>query len=130
MSILVGYIPTPEGNAALDCATAEALLRNKKLIVINSSRGDAFVDQQYVQSGAAAALSQKLAASGVEHELLQPVRGNDAAQEVLDAAEEHEVELIVIGLRKRTAVGKLILGSTAQRILLQSTCAVLAVKAQ
>lgn len=130
MSILVGYIPTPEGKAALERAIAEARLREERLIVINSSRGDAFVDQKYVHPEQAAQLNEQLAACGVEHELIQPVRGNDAAQEVLDAAEQYHAELVVIGLRKRTAVGKLILGSTAQRILLQANCAVLAVKAR
>jgi nucleotide-binding universal stress UspA family protein len=48
---------------------------------------------------------------------------------VLDAAEKYRAELIVIGLRKRTPVGKLIMGSTAQQILLEASCPVLAVKA-
>jgi nucleotide-binding universal stress UspA family protein len=64
-----------------------------------------------------------------EHVILQPVRGHDAANEVLEAADDHGAELIVIGLRRRTPVGKLIMGSTAQRILLEASCPVLAVKA-
>jgi len=43
-------------------------------------------------------------------------------------ANETDADLIVIGLRRRTPVGKLILGSNAQRILLDAPCAVLAVK--
>jgi nucleotide-binding universal stress UspA family protein len=47
---------------------------------------------------------------------------------VLLAIEELDAELVVIGVRRRTAVGKLLLGSTAQSIIMQSTCDVLAVK--
>ena len=45
-----------------------------------------------------------------------------------EVADETDADLIVIGLRRRTPVGKLILGSNAQRILLDAPCAVLAVK--
>ena len=56
------------------------------------------------------------------------MRGRDGAEEVLLAVEELDAELVVIGVRRRTAVGKLLLGSTAQSIIMQSTCDVLAVK--
>jgi nucleotide-binding universal stress UspA family protein len=57
------------------------------------------------------------------------VRGLEPAEDLISIAEEVEAELIVIGLRRRTPVGKLILGSNAQRILLDASCPVLAVKA-
>jgi nucleotide-binding universal stress UspA family protein len=59
----------------------------------------------------------------------QLVRGNDPSQDLIEVANEVNADFIVIGLRRRTPVGKLILGSNAQRILLDASCPVLAVKA-
>lgn len=129
MSIVVGYVPTAEGAAALDRAITEAQRNQSRLVIINSSRGDALVDKRYAPAEDLAAVTERLEREGVEHLVLQPVRGNDAANEVLDAAEKYRADLIVIGLRKRTPVGKLIMGSTAQQILLEASCPVLAVKA-
>lgn len=129
MSIIVGYVPTPEGAAALSRAISEARKNQSRLVIVNSSRGDALVDKRYVQAEDLTAVTQRLEKEGIEHLVLQPVRGNDAANEVLEAADEHQAELIVIGLRKRSPVGKLIMGSTAQQILLEASCPVLAVKA-
>jgi nucleotide-binding universal stress UspA family protein len=67
--------------------------------------------------------------AGVEHEVRQLVRGLDPAEDLLGIVEEVKAELIVIGLRRRSPVGKLILGSNAQRVLLDAACPVLAVKA-
>jgi nucleotide-binding universal stress UspA family protein len=129
VSIIVGYVPTAEGAAALDRAITEARRNQSRLVIINSSRGDALVDKRYVQAEDLNAVTARLEREGVEHLVLQPVRGNDAANEVLEAAEKYRADLIVIGLRKRTPVGKLIMGSTAQQILLEASCPVLAVKA-
>jgi nucleotide-binding universal stress UspA family protein len=129
VSIIVGYVPTPEGEAALERAILEARKDNTLLVVINSSRGDAPVDKRYAQEDAITNIGDRLRNEGIEHQILQPVRGNEAANEVLRAADEYRADLIVIGLRRRTPVGKLIMGSTSQQILLEADCPILAVKA-
>jgi nucleotide-binding universal stress UspA family protein len=129
VSIIVGYVPTAEGSAALDRAISEAHKSQSRLVIINSSRGDAIVDKRYAQAQDISEVTDRLEKEGIEHLVLQPVRGNDAANEVLDAAEKYRAELIVIGLRTRTHVGKLIMGSTAQQILHEATCPELADKA-
>ena len=45
-------------------------------------------------------------------------------------ASKVDADLIVIGLRKRSQVGKLVMGSNAQEILMAAACPVLAVKAR
>lgn len=131
MAIVVGYVPTKEGRAALSAAAAEARLRNARLVVINSNRGGKDLDRAEAATyeEALEGVRRELDEAGVEHEVRQLVRGMEPAEDLIAVAEEVGADLIVIGLRRRTPVGKLILGSNAQRILLDAPCAVLAVKA-
>ena len=129
MIIVVGYIPTPEGHAALDAAIAEGRLRQGKILVLNASRGDAPVDQRFSSEEDWEAVRRKMQESGVDFEVLQQLHSEDPAEQVLHTAKEHGADLIVIGIRRRSPVGKLILGSAAQTILLESECPVFAVKA-
>jgi nucleotide-binding universal stress UspA family protein len=128
VAIIVGYVPTPEGVAALDSAIEEARRRGRRLIVVNSSRGESLVDPRFATGAEWESVERRLTESGVEHELAQIVESKDAADQILALARDLNAELIVIGLRRRTAVGKFIMGSQAQTILLQAECPVLAVK--
>ena len=58
----------------------------------------------------------------------QLVRGNEPAVDLIDVADEVNADFIVIGMRRRSPVGKLLLGSIAQQVLLDASCPVLAVK--
>lgn len=123
VTVVVGYVPKPEGEAALDTAIAEARLRGADLVVVSSQRQR---DTSEIDLGP---VQRTLEASGVPFDLRRLERGFEAAEDLVSVAEAHEAELIVIGLRRRTPLGKLILGSNAQRVLLDAHCPVLAVKA-
>jgi nucleotide-binding universal stress UspA family protein len=130
-TVVVGYVPKPEGEAALATAIDEAKLRGSKLVVVNSHRGGQEFDKDAATQSERDmnAVKAKLDAAGVEYDLRQLVRGFEPAEDLLSIAEANAADLIVIGLRRRSPVGKLILGSNAQRILLDAHCPVLAVKA-
>lgn len=132
MAIVVGYVPRAEGRAALRRAAEEARLRNVRLVVINSSRGGAHLDAEDAieHEKELADVRAELDSDGIENEVRQLVRGLDPAEDLIAVANEVSADFIVIGLRRRTPVGKLILGSNAQRILLEAPCPVLAVKAE
>jgi nucleotide-binding universal stress UspA family protein len=132
MAIVVGYVPSPEGRAALRRGAEEARLRGTKLIVINSNRGgrDLTSSDAARQEADLADVRAQLGRDAIEHEVRLLVRGLEPAEDLIAVAEEEGADFIVIGLRRRTAVGKLILGSNAQRVLLEATCPVLAVKAE
>jgi nucleotide-binding universal stress UspA family protein len=130
MAIVVGFVPTNEGRAALRRAAEEARLRSTRLVVINSNRGgkDLAADEAARYDAELETVKRELTEAGVDHEVRQIVRGMEPVEDLIAVAEETQADFIVIGLRRRTPVGKLILGSNAQRILLDAPCAVLAVK--
>jgi len=124
-------VPKPEGKAALRFAAEEAKLRNASLVVVNSHRGGREFDREDAMDSESQLkeVRDQLKKAGVEHEIRQLVRGLDPAEDLMNVAAEVGADVIVIGLRRRSPVGKLILGSNAQRILLDAPCPVLAVKA-
>ncbi|MDM7989283.1 universal stress protein [Arthrobacter sp. zg-Y877] len=127
MSVVVGFVPTPEGEAALRAAIRAARDLATGLVVVNvestrKPRPEHTPD--YLK-----ALASVLDGSGVSHVLLHPMGDFDASEEILKASENHGAQLVVLGIRHRTPVGKLFLGSTSQRVLLEAACPVLAVKA-
>jgi nucleotide-binding universal stress UspA family protein len=129
VTIVVGYTPTPPGRAALVAAAGVAGERNQPLIVVNSSRGDALADPGFDTQADLDWARTTLEEAGVEFSIRQSVRGREASEEVVSVVEEVGAELCVIGIRRRTAVGKMLMGSNAHRILMESPCPVLAVKA-
>ena len=127
MTVVVGYIPDQYGEAALTAGIEEAQRRGTGLVVVNATKGDALVDRRYVGEAGLAGLEERLAELGMTHEVRQAM-GPDVAEEILRVATDTDAAVIVIGLRHRTPVGKMIMGSVAQQVLLDAPCPVLAVK--
>ena len=125
--IVVGYSADRHGAAALDHGIAEAKVRDTNLLVINATTGEALSDPRFAQSDEVHDVQDRLNQCGVQFELAQPV-GVDPADELLKAMENDDAELLVVGIRHRSPVGKLLFGSVAQQVLLECPKPVLAVK--
>jgi nucleotide-binding universal stress UspA family protein len=128
MTIVVGYVPTPEGEAALIRAGEEALLRTEKLVVVSSSRGESGMSPTYPQTSALSRMVADIKGKGVDVDVQHKEKAGDPADEILAAADAAGASLVVVGLKKRSAVGKLMLGSTAQSVMLGAKCSVLGVR--
>ncbi len=129
MTVLVAYVPRPEGQAALDKGIEVAKRRNERLVVVNASPGGSKEDPSLADVQDYERVQQVLNDSGLDTELKQFVRGKNAVEEIEGLVEKLGASLLIIGLRKRSPVGKLIMGSVAQELLLSVSCPVLAVKA-
>ncbi|HYH26004.1 MAG TPA: universal stress protein [Blastococcus sp.] len=128
MTVLVGYVPTAEGEAAFAAALEEASRRSEPLLLLNSPRGGAAVSSDVADDAAVALMADRAREGGVALEVRQSPHSGEIADEVLRVAQETDASVIVIGMRKRSPVGKLLMGSSAQRILLDADRPVLAVK--
>ncbi|MBM7515961.1 universal stress protein [Nocardioides nitrophenolicus] len=126
-SIVVAYSADRYGEAALEHAADLARKDRARLVVVNATLGSSLVDARFAHDADITALRDRLAAEGldvvVRHDVVE-----DVADAVVATADEEQAALIVVGIRHRTPVGKLLLGSVAQRIILEAHCPVLAVK--
>ena len=122
MTVLVAYNESPQGDAAFAAAVQEATRRKVSLtvLVLTPQPNDAPVPSR---------LAALISSSGKEVEVAFRSDRIDVADAILDHAEQADTDMIVLGSRKRTPVGKFLLGSTTQRVLLDASVPVLVVKA-
>jgi nucleotide-binding universal stress UspA family protein len=115
MSVLVAVPDSPEGIAALAAGVAEADLLGTDLIVVNLALTP--LDTSTVPVGTQIKVIDRTGKTD-----------RDPADAVLDEIRAHGVSRLVIGLKRRSPVGKALLGSVSQRLLLDSPVPVVAVK--
>ena len=128
MTIVIGYVPTPVGDAALGAGIAEAAVHGDDVVVLNSPRRCSTVDDDLIDEDAAAQIVARAESAGVRATVDQAEHGADLLETFQSIVERTSARMVVIGVRRRSPVGKLIMGSDAQRLLLELDVPVLAVK--
>ncbi len=139
MSVFVAYVQSPEGRRAVEAGAEEARVRELPLHVATvlahdvgesptRARGD--MESAKALSTHLETLADRLRSQGlqVSTELLHGQLGEETKQ-LLDAMHRVGATLAVVGLRRRSPVGKLVLGSVSRDLLLEAEVPVLAVKA-
>ena len=128
-TVVVGYLPSPEGLAALAQAERWATAFSARLVVVNTGKNGDYSHPSFADAQEMDAIDVQLSEKGLSHVVEQPTDGQPPAEAILEAIQRHGADLLVIGVRRRSPVGKILTGSTAQQLLLDAPCAVLAVKA-
>jgi nucleotide-binding universal stress UspA family protein len=130
MSVIVGYMSSDRGRAALELGLEEARLRDTDLVVVHSLHGAGVDDDEDVVASdrELETIDEMLSKEGINYSIHNFVRGNSPAEDIVQAAKDYDGQLIVIGLRQRTSAGKFLLGSNAHDILMNAPCPVLTIR--
>ncbi len=130
MKILVGFDGTNMAKAAIALAEQHAQVFGATIILAYSMVGGPEVPRRDFE----------IAENSLEHEknvlldknmpcqTIMSVRGLEAGEDLVQLANEQQVDEIIIGVRRRSKVGKIIFGSTAQYVVLNAPCPVVTVK--
>jgi len=130
MKFLVAYNGTKESAAALELAQSHAKTFGAQLVVLSSSeggKGEKIEDINKIKQDLEK-IRQDLAKDGIDCEVEQLARGLMPGEDIVQYAAENEIDQIYVGIRKKSRTSKLILGSTAQFIILKAGCPVTSVK--
>lgn len=131
MKIMVGYDGSELSQRALVVAQKRAKAMDAELHVFTASgngnsSGDK-VKNTRLQTGLKDA-GIMCTACGIECQMEMSDYGLSAAEDIVRYAVENDIDEIVIGLRKRSHIGKLLFGSTSRQVILEAPCPVLTVK--
>jgi len=129
MKIMVGYDGSDLSQRALAVAQKRAKALNAQLHIFTSAgngNGDK-VKNTRMQTGLKDA-EMMCTACSIECQIEMSEHKLSVAEDMVRYAAENEIDEIVIGLRKRSQLGKLLFGSTSREVILQAPCPVLTVK--
>jgi nucleotide-binding universal stress UspA family protein len=130
MKILVGYDGGAPSKEALDLARKHAVAFGATVDVIMSMEGGVGNKQEDIEK---AKISLEWAKSlfvdkNIPCEIHLLIRGKSPGEDLVEFAKDNKVDEIIVGVNLRSKVGKLLLGSTAQYVILQADCPVVSVK--
>lgn len=131
MKILVAYDGSKSSENALKLAMEHAKVFQASLHVITSAeRTKTEKDLPLVQEAENLLwqVEEKCKNQNIPCETHLLIRGYTPGEDIIKFAQENEIDEIVVGIRKQSKVGKLVMGSTAQYVILKANCPVVTVR--
>jgi nucleotide-binding universal stress UspA family protein len=130
MNILVAYDGTKEAKEAAHVAAKHAKAFGGRIILAYSMVGGPEIPRIEFERAEKELQRQALAfkEAGLDSETILSVRGLETGEDIIKIAEERQAEEIIIGIQRKSKVGKLLFGSTAQYIILNAPCPVVTVR--
>ncbi|SNT47337.1 universal stress protein [Rhodococcoides kyotonense] len=131
MNIVTAQNERPESRLALDwiLANGPQLAGDPTELTVHvvlAAGTDSPASPNYSSFGLGRSIADELEEHNITHTVYPA--GSDAAVQILDTAHTVSADLVVIGMRRRSATMKLLLGSQVQRVMLDAPCPVVTVK--
>ena len=130
MKILVGYDGTNSAKEALSLAKSHAKAFSASIEIVTSmQKGTESEMDEIDQAERGLEYAKSLyEEDGIACNTHLLIRGLSAGEDLVEFANENQIDEIVVGVKRRSKVGKLLMGSTAQYVILQASCPVVTVK--
>lgn len=127
MKILVGYAGSDLSNKVLKLARKRAKSLGAKVYVLHSKVTDLPNKEHEQDLQEMENVRRLLEKEGLACETHVSVRNMTPGQHLVQFAEENGIDEILVGVKRKSKVGKLLLGSTAQHVILNAPCPVVSV---
>jgi len=130
MKILVGYDGTNSAKEALNLAKSHAKVFGASVEVVTSMQKGTESERKLIEQAERGLEYAKslFEEDGIACNTHLLIRGLSAGEDLVEFANENQIDHIVVGVKRRSKVGKLLMGSTAQYVILQAECPVITVK--
>ena len=130
MKILVGYDGTNSAKEALNLAKSHAKVFGASVEVVTSMQKGTESERKIIEQAERGLEYAKslIEEDGIDCNTHLLIRGLSAGEDMVEFANENRIDQIVVGVKRRSKVGKLLMGSTAQYVILQAECPVITVK--
>ena len=130
MKILVGYDGTNSAKEALNLAKSHAKAFSASVQVVTSMQKGSESERKIIEQAERGLEYAKslFAEDDIPCNTHLLIRGLSAGEDLVEFANENQISKIIVGVKRRSKVGKLLMGSTAQYVVLQADCPVITVK--
>jgi len=131
MKIMVSYRDSASSRSAVQEAQRHARVWGAKIEVVNAVvRVDPIKRSRLeeMESQFEAEIGELFNGSGIPYTVQLQVDDIAVGEKIVNIAKRKKADLLFIGLKKRSKVGKLLFGSTAQHIILNAPCPVVTVR--
>ncbi len=130
MKIMLGYDGSNASKDALKLAKKHAKAFSAEVNVVTSLTGGGETEEEDIKKAETGLeyVQEVLENDGISCKTHLLVRGFGPGEDIVNFAQEKKIDQIIIGIKRRSKVGKMLFGSNAQYIILNASCPVLTIK--